>query len=83
MGELEISALGTNLGADQDSGSVLLRKPGCVLVALEQGEVFVKQGGRRADLFEQGGLDFLGEFTAVADEEKFFAWLVQDSNEAA
>ena len=72
MTELKVSAFASDLGADQDSGTITLCKPGCIAVPLHQGHGFIKPGRINGNMGLDPPVNGLGRFRRGADDQDFF-----------
>ena len=68
MGELKITALTSNFRTEQNAGTAdIIRKPGCVFVALQKAEAFVKHRSSRADFLAKRCFNLLDKFLCLCD----------------
>ena len=68
MRELKIPSLAPDLGADQNSRAVLLRKIRGIPVPLKEGQFLVKEGNRHIQSLAQPLLDLLGRLARRHDQ---------------
>ncbi len=73
VAELEITPLAADLRTDQHPRSLCLSKPGGIAVALQQGEVLMKQGDADIDQALQSRGDGSGLFGTVTDQQHLAA----------